>query len=240
MDRSRLEVFRAEGLAGSEVTLSRAGEALRYRLLQRLGPGKTAAAWKALDSNQRVFAIKFSLREDYHTHSLDAEIDRANKLNSPLVAKITFVGVPTIADSGSEVSDFYAIVVEWIEGPTLEEFLKDRKNCIDPEAFIQFSRDLCEVLSVLRSNGLMHNDLHARNIIVSPSNDHLTGEITYRLVAIDTGQLKTEEKRRELIDKWENQISVLDALDRRPGDGLSISAAPIRSGSRVIYAVSIT
>jgi serine/threonine protein kinase len=221
MDRGRLDIFRTKSLAGSEVIISRAGEALRYRLLDQLGPGKTAVAWKVLDSNQREFAIKFTLREDYHTHSLDAEIDRANKLSSPLVAKIIFMGVPKFIDIDKEENDFYAIVVEWVEGPTLRDYLEANRNDISAEIFLQFSRDLCEVLNVLRYQNLMHNDLHDKNIIVSPRRDHLTGEVTYQLVVIDTGQLKTEEKRRDLIEKWEDKIRTLESLERDVCDAVS-------------------
>jgi serine/threonine protein kinase len=228
MDRSRLDTFRQESLSGSEIVISRPGETLRFRLLSLLGPGKTAVAWKALDSKQREFAIKFALREDYHTHSLDAEIDRGSKLSSRLVAKIAFVGIPRFASSENDEADFYAIVVEWVDGPTLYDFLRDTSNRIDPETFIQFTRDLCEVLRVLRQHSLMHNDLHDRNIIINPQRDNLTDEIEYRLVTIDTGQLKTEEKRRELIERWGEKISTLNSIDRKPGDATSQTLEQLR------------
>lgn len=195
--------------------------------MARVGEGKTAVTWKAVGSAQRPFAIKFALRAEYHTHSLEAEIDRANQLNSPLIAKIAFYGVPQFPGTSIDGSDFYAIVVDWIDGPTLRQYLTDAETVL-PDDFRQFARDLCEILKALQSKALMHNDLHDRNIVVAPVTDSLTNETSHRLVAIDTGQLKTEETRTQLLEKWHDRITELSAIAQHPDGEAAKRLAQLR------------
>ena len=212
MDRSGLDVLRSDDLRQTEIVVARHTESLRFTLIDQLGPGKTAVAWEAVDTRATRFAVKFALRQDYDSHSLEAEIDRVNQLRSPLVARIIFYGVPEFVGIELDAKQFYAIVVEWVEGPTLRSFLNAHDRQIGPDDYRQFARDLCEILNGLRSQELMHSDLHDRNLIVSPSKDALTGEVQNRLIAIDTGQLKTEETRTQLLEQWERKIEILRSV----------------------------
>lgn len=195
-DRSQLDALRSDRLRGAEVDIAWKRERRAYVLQQPLGPGATSVAWRATDAMGRSFAIKFVLQDEYATHSLDTEALRANSLESRLFAKIDFFGEPTFAKDEELGTPFYAIVVEWIPGVSLREYADDPRREVSPTLYRRLARDLCEVLQALKSKGLSHNDLHDRNILVRPERDVLANEETVRLVVIDSGQLKTEERRR--------------------------------------------
>jgi tRNA A-37 threonylcarbamoyl transferase component Bud32 len=169
----------------------------------------------------REFAIKFVLRAEYQDHSLDAEACRVNSLESRLVAKIDFFGEPTFAGVDGLGNDFYGIVVEWVPGITLQKYVEDDCAEVSPTLFRRLVRDLCEVLQALKAKGLSHNDLHERNILVRRESDVLGGEEMVRLVVIDSGQLKSEERRLELLERWREQLATLQSVF----DGKSDSVA---------------
>ena len=84
------------------------------------------------------------------------------------------------------------------------------------------------MLQALKTKGLSHNDLHEKNILVRPESDALRGEETVRLVVIDSGQLKTEERRLELLDRWREQLATLEPVF----DGKTVSVANAIDGCR--------
>ena len=211
-DRSQLDALRSDRLRGAEVDIAWKRERRAYVLQQPLGPGATSVAWRATDAMGRSFAIKFVLQDEYATHSLDTEALRANSLESRLFAKIDFFGEPTFAKDEELGTPFYAIVVEWIPGVSLREYADDPRREVSPTLYRRLARDLCEVLQALKSKGLSHNDLHDRNILVRPERDVLANEETVRLVVIDSGQLKTEERRAELRERWQEQLATLESV----------------------------
>src|SRR5688572_3516194 len=78
-----------------------------------------------------------------------------------------------------------------------------------PSVFLKLAEALCEVLADLGANGLSHNDLHGENILISPRRNPLTGDISVELIVIDTGSLKTEERRLDLLEQWGQDREVL-------------------------------
>ncbi len=232
-DRTQLDSLAKDSLKESVVTITWKDDRRSYTLKEVAGRGATAVAWKATDGMDKNVCIKFVPRAEYATHSLDAEACRANSLESRLFAKIDFFGEP--AFSLAEVQDavFYGIVVNWIPGKSLQEYLEDQCTKVSPSLFRQLARDLCEVLQALKSKGLSHNDLHDKNILVQPEEDMLSKEETVRLVAIDTGQLKTKERRAKLVEQWSDELATLESLN--DDEAKSVRDAIERYRGRVDY-----
>ncbi len=195
-NRSQLDSLRNDALKETSVDITWNRDRRAYVLKERLGPGATAVAWRATDAMGRNFAIKFVLRAEYQDHSLDAGAEGLG-------------------------NNFYGIVVEWVRGITLQEHVEDDCAEVSPTLFRRLVRDLCEVLQALKAKGLSHNDLHEKNILVHQESDALGGEETVRLVVIDSGQLKTEERRLELLDRWREQLATLEPVF----DGKTVSVA---------------
>jgi serine/threonine protein kinase len=218
-DRDKLQIFADDRLSGQAIQVSRNSDRRTYTLEKLLSSqGKTSIAWKASDELEGEFAIKFVLQNEYQTHSLQAEVIRANSLNSKLFAKIVFFGEPSFSDESICGDDFYVIVVQWITGRTFKDYLSDPSTEITPDTFRQLSRDLCEALQLLNDEKLVHNDLHDENLLVYLVHDNLTQDVTIQLAIIDTGQIKTEDRRNDLIEQWQQKIETLEEADRdNPG-----------------------
>src|SRR6185437_1635886 len=167
------------------------------------GNGQTGVAWRAEDSLRRPWVIKFVLRCDYRTHALDAEAQRVAKLSSNRVPRIDFFGVPRLQLDLIDPTTVYALVVEWVPGRSFASYVQEFGHTLTPPVFLLFTRAFCEILSDLQSHRLSHNDLHAENVLVSPTRDLLSGDTAVELRAIDTGSLTTEERRLELIEQWQ-------------------------------------
>jgi tRNA A-37 threonylcarbamoyl transferase component Bud32/energy-coupling factor transporter ATP-binding protein EcfA2 len=211
LDRTILGLVADQTLANRALTINWQGDSRSYTLIQRAGIGKTGVAWKVRDGRGRTFAVKFVLKADYGSHSLDAEATRTDSLSSRLFAKIDFFGEPTIFEP-VDCGEFYAIVVEWVEGRSLNDFILDSTTIISPDAFLRLARDLCESLQSLKEVSLSHSDLHGGNILVRRKADPLATSEVLELVVIDTGQLKTEKRRAELLEHWQEQLSTVESL----------------------------
>jgi|GEM_PF-2114494 len=211
VDRSQLDLVRSEALTDAKVRIETDGGDLRtYTLKATLGEGKTGVTWKAVDSMDRAWAIKFVLRKDYRTHSLTAEAARVASLRTRFVAHIDYYGRPKVEGMPLDLEPFYAIAVEWVRGQSLKEYLARGNSELTVKSLLLIARTLCTVVAELRRHGLCHNDLHDENIIISESTDALTGEVSLNAVVIDTGTMKTEERRLEQIEWWEQQKQELE------------------------------
>jgi tRNA A-37 threonylcarbamoyl transferase component Bud32 len=217
VDRIILDSLKTDSLENAQLSVVRGSEVRTYQLLSQLPHGKTAAAWKASDSLGKLYAIKFALKGEYDSHSLEAEISRVYRLATPLIAKIDYYGTPNAACDEIPWSELYAIIVDWVDGISLKKYLAENGNEVTLDEFRQFAHDLCEILASLREHDLVHNDLHDRNLLVVKQRSALTGAATLRIVAIDTGQLKLVERQSAILDSWRNQLATLrDLSDSTP------------------------
>lgn len=98
---------------------------------------------------------------------------------------------------GSITIDCHVAELEYVEGKTLEEFLKNPES-IDVGLIGQIAIDLLKILGELQSKKLFHNDLHPGNIIIQQltHDQRRVGEIkdSIKAVAIDFGSLATKSQ----------------------------------------------
>ncbi|MYB36499.1 MAG: protein kinase [Gammaproteobacteria bacterium] len=182
-----------------------------YTLKEYKGRGRTGVTWRAEDQFHNTFAIKFVAKNDYRTHSLDAEVQHVARVESSHLAKIHFFGEPT-SNSELELDDYYAIVMEWVDGQSLRCFLTDHQDSINLRTCMIIIRGLCEVVEELRQHGLCHNDLHGENVMITMPRSIVTDAAQIVVKVIDTGALKREERRLQLLDQWQQQLQELTNL----------------------------
>ena len=211
-NRENLVVFADSQFVGRDVDVLWKTEKRHYQLEEMVGKGQTGIAWRVADGLGRRFALKFVLRSDYRTHSLDAEAQRVNALQSRLFAKIEYFGEPQFTDNMPACDSFYAIVVDWIDGQSLNDLLTDPATTINPDAFLRLARDLCEVLQSLKDKQLCHSDLHDKNVLIRRQHDVLSNTESLQIAVIDTGQLKTEQRRLDLLESWQHELASLEAV----------------------------
>ena len=138
----------------------------KYQLLRELGRGATGKVYLAEDPfNKRKVAIKVSFPEALK-HSEDGAFYKSMFLNeAALAGKLNHPHITQIYDA--VVEDKYSyIVMEYVEGGTLEKFCK-------PESLLE-TRDVAEIafkcvraLAFAQTLGLTHRDIKPGNILHS-------------------------------------------------------------------------
>ncbi|NQT92760.1 MAG: protein kinase [Lentisphaerae bacterium] len=201
----------AHDFAGTVVSITNEGETRKYELLKRAGSGKKAVTWRAKAVMGVEFAVKFVAQSEYDNHSIHSEISRARRLPRRRFAQTYFFGTPVFADSedASLVVDTYAIVVEWVEGISLKQFVRENRPALNVDQMLSISRDLCEALAFMSAEGLSHSDLHDENVMITTElrGPGLTRELDIRI--IDTGSLMSIGRKEELLQRWDLHLQAL-------------------------------
>ena len=153
-----------------------------YRIVALLGTGGVGATFKVVE-------IDRSTKEDLgtyvakvaHTEEGGRRVLRAYSLARPCVARhADLSAVFEVATKDWSENEFVALMT-WVEGAPLGDFigvfplLAEEQQEESTEALaLRWLRNMCQALSVLHRNALIHGDVSPRNIIVSGSSVVLT------------------------------------------------------------------
>lgn len=133
----------------------------RYEILARIGGGGMALVYKAYDSLlQRNVAIKV-LREQF-VH--DEEFIQRFRREARSAASLSHPNVVSIYDVGQD-EDTHYIVMEYIEGGTLNDIIKERAP-LQPEEAVRIASQICDALDHAHQNGIIHRDIKPHNILI--------------------------------------------------------------------------
>lgn len=137
----------------------------RYEILDRVGGGGMAVVYKAKDLLlDRVVALKvlrpqYSIDDDF-VHRFRREAQAAASLSHPNVVSIFDVGVE---------EDIHYIVMEYVEGSTLKEYITKRAPLHVDEA-VQIAKQIAEALDHAHHNHIIHRDIKPHNILIGKAN----------------------------------------------------------------------
>jgi serine/threonine-protein kinase len=133
-----------------------------YRILETLGQGGQATAFKAFDLRlSRTVVIK-ALRPDLASSEtarrrFEREAALSSVLDNPHIQAVYDVG---------ETDGLYYIVLQYVEGPTLKQFMGGRP--LETLSALSIAIQLADALAVAHACGIVHRDLKPANIIVGP------------------------------------------------------------------------
>jgi serine/threonine protein kinase len=143
-----------------------------YRLEEKIGEGSMGVVWKAADLIQEAgdsrdvyVAIKF-LTKDFKRHpnalikALVREIARYKRLTHSNIVK---------AYKLSRVGDIIFIVMEFLDGIPLEEFIKQHPNGIPLSQAEPIIRGMGEALAYAHQQGITHLDFKPANVFYDPN-----------------------------------------------------------------------
>ena len=135
----------------------------RYEILEEIGIGGMAVVYKArCRVLNRYVAIKV-LREDLQN---DAEFVKRFNVEAQAAASLTHPNIVSIFDVGSEDNIHY-IVMEYVEGQTLKEYIEENKVLPWREA-VDIAMQICKGLEVAHKNSIVHRDIKPHNIMRTP------------------------------------------------------------------------
>jgi len=134
----------------------------RYELLEEIGDGGTALVYKArctlLD---RIVAIKI-LKEEF---ARDQAYVRKFRSEAQAAARLSHPNIVNVYDVGEEDGSHY-IVMEYVEGTTLKEYIEARAP-LPPDEAIRIAALVCDALDQAHRKGIIHRDIKPRNILIT-------------------------------------------------------------------------
>jgi eukaryotic-like serine/threonine-protein kinase len=142
----------------------------RYRILAQIGTGGFAEVYKAEDSQfgGRLVAIKAMGIDGLSAHEM-SEATTAFEHEALMLANLVHPNLPAIYDYFYENKHWY-LVMSFIEGTTLEEYLRLRGGRLPIEKVLPIGIQLCTVLGYLhkRRPPIIFRDLKLTNVMRTP------------------------------------------------------------------------
>ncbi len=137
----------------------------RYELEHRLGHGGMATVYSARDLKlDRQVAIKL-LADNF---AGDDEVRKRFSREARVAARLDHPNVVQVYDVGEEDGRPF-IVMEQVEGGTLEERLEGRKRAIARSEALRLLCQLCDGLAHAHAKKLVHRDIKPQNLLLRES-----------------------------------------------------------------------
>lgn len=134
----------------------------RYEIIKEIGNGGMAQVYKArCRLLNRFVAIKV-LRSEFVK---DNEFLSRFNTEAQAAAALSHHNIVSIYDVGRE-NDIEYIVMEYVEGLTLKEYIKQNKLLSWQES-VSFTIQICRALNCAHKNGIIHRDIKPQNIILT-------------------------------------------------------------------------
>mgnify|MGYP000873451358 FL=1 len=137
----------------------------RYEIIEKVGIGGMAIVYKAKDIYlKRIVAVKV-LKEQYLD---DKEFIKKFVIEAQSVANLNNQNIVKIYDVGQHIEDgkiFNYIVMEYINGKTLNELIKD-KGRLNSTAVVSISKQIANALDCAHKHHIIHRDIKPHNIII--------------------------------------------------------------------------
>ena len=134
----------------------------RYEILEEVGKGGMAHVYKAhchfLNRPVAIKVLKEELRDDKEfVQRFNTEAQAAARISNPHIVSIYDVGVE---------NGLYYIVMEFVEGITLKEYIAD-KRVLPWKQAADFAAQICEGLDAAHKKSVIHRDIKPQNIIMT-------------------------------------------------------------------------
>lgn len=134
----------------------------RYRLESVLGQGAMGAVYRAVQvALNKPYAIKVLLPSLTHDRQFEARF----RQEAQIAASLRHPGLVEVFDYGVEDGLAY-YVMEFLEGRTLSEALRDRV-ALDPEEAVGIVAAAADAVGVAHDRGVVHRDLKPANLFLA-------------------------------------------------------------------------
>ncbi len=138
----------------------------RYELLEKVGVGGMAVVYKATDRLLNRFVAVKLLRSEFQGNE---EFIRRFNIESQAAASLSHPNIVSIYDVGQS-EDMHYIVMEFIEGKTLKEYIAEKKGNINWKEATDIAMQICSALEHAHSKHIIHRDIKPQNIMINTEN----------------------------------------------------------------------
>jgi serine/threonine-protein kinase len=132
----------------------------RYELIEKVGGGGMALVYKARCKLLNRFVAVKILRPDFTN---DEEFIKRFKIEAQAAASLSHPNIVSIYDVGNE-EDIHYIVMEYIDGATLKEYIEE-KGALDWKEAVNISIQICLAIKHAHENNIVHRDIKPHNIL---------------------------------------------------------------------------
>ncbi len=156
---------------------------IKYEIIKNLGEGGTGEVLLARDIHlNRLVAVKKIKKEKEQWEQAKREMEFLRELEHP--------NLPAVYDFLEEKEWLY-LVMEYVEGITLEQYLKKNQK-VEPEQAIIWGRKLAEVLGYLhgRKPSVLYRDLKPGNIMIKPGGELKLIDLGACMESVESGKQK--------------------------------------------------
>ena len=148
-------------------TLEAPSEDDRYRLIRQIGSGGMADVYLAYDEVlEREVAFKVLDRK----HAQNTEAVERFKREARSAASLSHPNIVSIHDRGETEDGTYYIVMEYMEGGTLEDLIQ-KEGPLSPERATAVALQVARALSAAHESGVIHRDVKPQNILLSKTGE---------------------------------------------------------------------
>lgn len=174
-----------------------------------LGVGTYGVVFRALDvTRQEEVAVKL-LRPSV---SLSSQTRSRFELEAKTMARCRLTGVVPLYDY--QIGDGIPyLVMKWINGPSLREYLQRCGRPIDQTTSIKFIRDIALAVQGLHQHGIIHRDLKPSNILLEQLPATETSVSTLVAHVADFGFVKCLETELPAAYTHSNSTSVVGTVN---------------------------
>ncbi|HTU20151.1 MAG TPA: serine/threonine-protein kinase [Gemmataceae bacterium] len=158
-----------------------------YKILDRLGKGRMAGVYKAQHQLGQIVAIKVLPPSKAKETNLLGRFHREARLS----VRLKHPNIVRAFQTG-EAQDLYYIVMEYLEGETLDEVIARRGKMLPGEA-VRLVYQALQGLQHIHSQGLVHRDLKPSNMMLVGTTPDSTLRATLKILDIGLGRTLFDE-----------------------------------------------
>jgi serine/threonine-protein kinase len=134
----------------------------RYEIVEKIGSGGMSIVYKAkCNKLERYVAVKV-LRDEFCS---DEDFVKKFKVEAQSAASLSHHNIVNIYDVGNDRKIYY-IIMEYLEGITLKEYIKNKAPLSDVET-IKIAASIASALEHAHHNHIIHRDIKPQNIMIT-------------------------------------------------------------------------
>jgi len=175
----------------------------RYEVIEEIGCGGMSRVYKAKDRKQdRMVAVKV-----LHPHLLSENKTRKKKPEKRFQQEfkatmaLAHLNIVAVIDHGETNEGLPFMVMEYIDGPSLEQIFKDHGR-LKLSHFLTIFYQVCSALSHAHIRGVIHRDVKPSNIMLvkTPQNVELVKLLDFGIAKIEPQGEETSQKLTQTGD----------------------------------------